>query len=153
MTVRFRFMNVIQPSIAVTYLAFVLVVSVGCNDGLPRRVPVSGKVTIDGEPLTSGSIRFKPSEGRVATGSIGSDGSYLLSTYEPGDGCVPGTYCVTVHAFEDLSDTTRRWLAPKNYAMPKSSGLTATIDQPTDSLDFELTWGGQKGPFVERLGE
>lgn len=49
------------------------------------------------------------------------------------------------------------WLAPKKYWSPASSGLTATIDGPTDSLVIELTWNGGKSFFekanqVEEVG-
>lgn len=151
------------PSIAHSYssaLRFIgeffvtlgLAVSVaGCGDGRPERVPVSGRVLIDGEPLPLGVIQVIPADARVAQGKIGSDGRFELTTYEKGDGCVPGTHSVAVISREILNASAQRWLAPKKYTQPSTSELTVNIDGATDDLVVELTWDGQ-GPFVERAG-
>jgi hypothetical protein len=124
----------------------------GCSDGLPPRVPVAGKVTIDGQPVTFGSIRFVPTDGgRLATAQIGKDGSFTLTAYKLNDGCVPGTHRVAVYSVEEVNDTMGRWYVPRKYSIANSSGLNYTITEPTDSLKIELTWGGVKGPVVERL--
>jgi len=129
-----------------------LVVTVGCGDARPKRVPVSGHVLIDGKPLTFGFIRLVPENGRPATGEIGPDGRFTLTTFEPGDGAVLGTHPVTIFALEQLSSTRQKWHAPKKYTDPKTSGLTATVDRPTDSLRIKLSWEGGK-PFIETVGE
>lgn len=121
----------------------------GCGDGRPKRVPVSGQVLIDGKPLTWGFVRLLPENGRPATGEIGPDGRFTLTTFEDGDGAVLGTHDVIVLANEQLSETTRRWHAPKKYTNAATSGLTQTIDGPTDSLVINLTWDGGH-PFTER---
>jgi len=127
----------------------VIMTVLGCSDGRPRRAPVSGQVLIDGKPLAYGSIRFMPVGARPAMAKIGPDGRFTLKTFKDGDGAVLGTHTVTITANEYLSETSCRWHAPKKYANPKASGLTETIDGPTDSLVIELTWDGGK-PFVER---
>ena len=124
-------------------------IAVGCGDGRPQRVPVSGKVLIDGAPLTRGALRFNPAEGRVATGAIGADGTFELMTYEPGDGVVTGTHAVTVHASEELNDGSVRWFVPKKYHHAATSGLSQTIEGPTNDVVIELTWDGKPGPYVE----
>jgi hypothetical protein len=130
-------------------LCFVVAALLGCGDGRPARVPVSGKVVIDGKPLTLGAVRFTPEQGRQATGEIQRDGSFTLTTFDPNDGVVTGTHVVTVHAREDLGGTKVRWNTPKKYNDAAQSGLTQKIDGPTDSLVIELTWGGKPGPIVE----
>jgi hypothetical protein len=136
----------------VTALALAFICASGCGDGLPPRVPVSGKVTIDGQPVTFGSIRFVPADGgRLATAQIANDGSFTLTAYKLNDGCVPGTHRVAVYAVEEVNDTTGRWYVPRKYSIANSSGLSYTITEPTDSLKIELTWGGVKGPVVDRL--
>jgi hypothetical protein len=137
---------------AFTYavLAACMLVTVGCSDGRPTRVPVSGTVLIDGKPLTKGSIQVIPTGQRPAGGSIGPDGRFMLSCYEINDGVVPGTHAVTVQATEHISERETRWLTPKKYGNAQSSGLTVTIEGPTDDLKIELTWDG-KQPFVERM--
>lgn len=123
----------------------------GCGDGRPARVPVSGKVLIDGQPLNYGAVRFTPADGRPATGELGPDGSFTLTTFESGDGAAPGTHAVTVHPAEQLSSDRMRWHAPKKYQSVKTSEISRTIDGPTDAIVIELTWGGEKGPFVEQM--
>ena len=73
--------------------------------------------------------------------------------YVVGDGLPTGKYLVAVSSYEDINDTTRRWVAPKEYSKVTSSGLTAEITEETDSMNFELTWEGSehKKPWNEKL--
>jgi hypothetical protein len=111
---------------------------------------VSGQVLIDGVPIRSGGVRFFPHDGRPSTGNIDAEGRFSLSTFEPGDGCTLGQHRVAVVSVDELNSVTRRWNVPKTYASPETSGITQTIDGPTDSLVIEITWGSQKGPIVEK---
>ncbi len=123
----------------------------GCG-GLdrPERVPVSGRVLIDGEPLTVGNIQILPDGARAASGKIDSDGRFEMTTFEPGDGVVPGTHRVVVVANEALGGTGQKWHAPKKYVDPAMSNLTVEITEPTDSLEINLSWDGGE-PFVEKF--
>jgi len=85
-------------------------------------------------------------------GHADADGRFTLKTFENGDGAVLGTHPVMILAAEQLSPRKQRWHAPKKYANPKTSGLTAAIDGPTDSLLIELSWEGGK-PFVEIIDQ
>src|SRR3989304_8775852 len=76
--------------------------TVGCSDGRPDRVPVSGEVLIDGAPVTHGSIMFIPMGGRPAGGSIDSQGRFALSCYERKDGATTGVYRVKITAIEPI---------------------------------------------------
>jgi hypothetical protein len=122
----------------------------GCGDGRPERVPVSGRVLIDGKPLETGNIRIHPPANRPASAKIQPDGSFTLSTYEFGDGAVTGTHPVTVTSIKMLSANTVRWLAPKKYTSADTSGLQFEITGPTDSAEINLSWEGGK-PFDERI--
>jgi hypothetical protein len=121
----------------------------GCGDSLPERVPVSGIVTIDGQPLTLGQVTMAPANERASIGAIGPDGRFTLTCYKLADGVVPGTHPISVTAAEQIDEFTVRWLAPKKYQDLKSSGLSATVDKPTADLKIELTWDGAK-PFIEK---
>jgi hypothetical protein len=127
-----------------------LVVS-GCWSKRPKLVPVSGVVTVDGKPLTSGFVRVLPESGRPSGGTVGSDGHFTLGCLTDDDGCMMGTHKVEVQGFENLPGNRRKWLAPRKYAGTATSGLTATIDAPTDALRIELTWAdsAEKGPLIE----
>ncbi len=123
----------------------------GCDDGRPDRVPVAGKVLIDGKPLTLGYIRFVPPDARASGGEIGADGRFTLTCYDGQDGAVLGSHRIEVTAGENLGENAKRWLAPKKYADATTSGLSQEVTGPTDSLVINLTWDG-KAPYVERVG-
>jgi len=131
-------------------VAGVLLTVPGCSDNAVERVPVSGRVLIDGEPLAFGTIIVIPDGVRQAGGKI-VNGEFSLMTYEKGDGTALGTHQVTIFSAETLGPSARKWMIPKHYAVASKSGLTITVDGPTDSALFELSWKGGK-PFVERSG-
>src|SRR6478752_10675518 len=87
------------PIVMLLYLA--AAVAIGCTKkGGLATAPVSGKVTYRGKAVPTGTVMFVPSEGPAATGEIGSDGSYKLTTFSPGDGAVIGTHKVTITALQ-----------------------------------------------------
>lgn len=120
----------------------------GCGDGRPGRVQVSGQVLIDGEPLSHGSIQFVPSGGRPAVAKLDDQGKFTLSTYGKYDGVIPGEHLIAINGSEELSSSKKKWHAPKKYFNHKTSGLSETISEPTDSLTIEITWDGGE-PFIE----
>ncbi|QDV70001.1 hypothetical protein Poly24_37200 [Rosistilla carotiformis] len=125
---------------------------VGCGpSGHPGLIPVSGKVTIDGEPLQTGTVEFIPdtskgTTGQVAFGQIGADGTFQLRTFEPNDGVKPGSYKVGVQAMEVVpfdpeapEPPSDKSLIPTRYADAITSGLTAEVKpESNDPLQFEL---------------
>lgn len=137
------------PTLAVTVVGLMALTGCGDDKGL---VPVSGTVTIDGKPLTTGQVMVSPEGHRPSVGPLDEQGRFQLTCYEKGDGAIPGTYAASVMAVEQIGERELRWYAPKKYASNVSSGLTVTIDGPTDDLNIALTWDGSRhtGPFVER---
>ena len=147
---------------ALAGMGAVLVLGCGDPSGLPKRYPVSGTVTYQGKPVEKGRINFIPTQadGRAAGGEI-ENGEYSLTTAEPGDGAIPGSYKVTIIAVE--VDTTKlkeiakggqfhhdkafakavrtaKKLVPSKYQLPDTSGLTAEVKAQTNSgVNFELT--------------
>lgn len=80
-----------------------LVVLGGCGGGSQvDTAPVAGTVTANGEPVAGGSLTFTPAadgdkilSGKPATAIVQEDGSYVLTTYEAGDGAVVGKHKVS----------------------------------------------------------
>lgn len=124
-----------------------LSVSTGC-DNRPRRVPVSGQVLIDGQPLTTGFVRVVPDNARAATGEIGKDGSFRLTTFDEHDGVVLGQHKVEIVALESQGPTAVKWLTPRKYQDSKTSELTIDVRAPITDWKLELSWDGEQ-PFVE----
>src|SRR5260370_31247199 len=69
---------------------------------LPEPVPARGKVLLpSGQPLRGGRIQFNRLDppNVDAFGDVGSDGSFMLTTYQPDDGAVPRRYVVTISPY------------------------------------------------------
>lgn len=75
--------------------AFLLLNLVGCNtSGLS---PVEGVLKLDGVPLANASIQFIPQgTGRDATAGTNANGEFVMSTNQPRDGVMAGTYKVVI---------------------------------------------------------
>ena len=78
----------------------------GRGDGLPRQ-EVAGKVILDGQPLSDGSIEFQPeatSGGPVVPGGgLIAAGAYRIAREQ---GLVPGTYKVMIFSHRAVSGMT-----------------------------------------------
>jgi hypothetical protein len=74
----------------------------GCGPGNGLTLGrVQGKVIYKGEPVKYGTVSFVPdttkgTDGPIAMGNIKSDGSYILSTSDAGDGAVVGHHKVSI---------------------------------------------------------
>ncbi len=73
----------------------------GREPASPPRFPVTGSVTVNGEPLEAGRIRFSPLSGTSTPGtSLGVvNGSYMTTVEE---GLMEGEYRVEIEAEENL---------------------------------------------------
>lgn len=125
-------------------------IAVGCGDGRPSRLPMSGQVLIDGEPLTFGSVQFVPTNARPSVAKLDEEGRFTLSCYGEKDGIVPGVHRVQVNAAEWISDNERKWHAPPKYFRYQTSGITQEVTETTEAVVINLTWNGKK-PFVEKV--
>jgi hypothetical protein len=107
----------------------------GCGRGdLPPLGDVSGKVTLDGEPLVGVIINFKPESGRAATATTDEEGNYTL-TYTYG---VKGTKLgpSTVMFEWPLGESGRR--IPAKY-IGLNSELKVDVGDDGAEQNFELT--------------
>ncbi len=127
----------------------------GCG-GVAGRPPlgrVSGKVTYNGQPVTTGSVIFTPSKsdngGHIATGPIGSDGSYSLTTFDTGDGAVIGQHVVTVESREKMSGPPMdkqgritykpsKMTVPDKYTNPEKTPFRYTVEPSGNTINLEL---------------
>ncbi len=114
---------------------------VGCGgNGRPKTVPISGRVTIDGQPPgESGKLFFtctQPAEGyanRPASGSFDVDGNYRVMSWEPDDGLVPGHYTVNLMP-ADMSATK----IPTKYHQSGTSGLEVDVPIDDGPITFDI---------------
>ena len=111
----------------------------GCGSSqamLPDLIPVKGKVTYHGRPLTLGTIHFEPDGfGRMASGQLQSDGSYVLSTLKVADGVVAGVHRVFI---SDVDKKLARDREFKKFTQANNSNLTAEVSPEKTEFNFDL---------------
>jgi hypothetical protein len=101
---------------------------------------VKGRILLaGGKPLTSGRVTFIASDGLgpPASGDIGPDGAFTLSTRKPGDGAPAGTYKVRIEPAARKTGTRRanRPGFPLKYIDEDSSGLAVTVKSEPNQLE------------------
>lgn len=91
-------------------LLFMLGLLLGCGPQGAGRLPVSGAVRLNGQPLATGSIQFTPHEhAGLSSGGIIENGDYRL----PRDkGLPPGKYLVRIFSPEDAAPTSTEIAVP-----------------------------------------
>src|SRR5437879_1397288 len=81
-------------------IAVLLLGGPGCGSGRPKIYKVTGKVTLDGQPLSGAVVQFVPADPasglEIARGTAGADGVYNLTTYNTNDGAMEGDYKVVI---------------------------------------------------------
>jgi hypothetical protein len=157
---RFRLLSTAAARGGLWLVLAIAAAATGCGgDEGPPRVAVSGVVSLDGQPLPSGQIRFIPTgetKGPAAAGTI-ENGAYQLPQSE---GPILGTHRVEIEAtgFEGFAIDDETAFAEnverKKGGMPKNpvpeiynrrSTLTATVSEDgSRTFDFPLSsHGGQ----------
>lgn len=125
-------------------LAPALLMAIGCGGrgDRPATAPVSGRVTLNGEAVTSGYVLVSPNKGKSAVGKIGADGAFVLGTYGKGDGVVVGSHPLTLMPVPPDEETTppEAVVPPARYGSVRTSGLEIVV--PAEGLSdyaIELT--------------
>jgi hypothetical protein len=128
-------------------VGLVLALIAGCGGDVegPPTVPVSGTLTVDGKPVSQGTVHFHPANGRPATGMV-KDGKFTLTTYTEGDGAIPGKNQVSVEVVEEVptkdGDTTVKSLILPRYMNPATS-----------KIQLDLRASGYKNLQIDIKGE
>lgn len=155
------------PVLILAILTTLCVVGCGGPDGelafLKDLVPATGRVTLDGEPLSGAIVTFFPdiavAGGREATAVTDADGVYELVTPVPGasrnqsKGALPGEYVVSIskiampdgrpvpEGITDDADAMEKGAeesVPAKYSDPQASTLKATVAPPKAENNFDL---------------
>lgn len=134
-------------------VAVVLLAGFGCTSEPPRGT-VTGIVSVNGVPLSEGTIYFENlAKGVALTGQIKSDGSFKLASHQ-GAGLVVGSYQVAISPEAMLMSADEIPLAGKNprkpndvkkspvpqkYYKTSTSELTAEIKEGSNPpINFDL---------------
>lgn len=118
----------------------------------PTIVPVTGRVTLDDEPVEGATVMMIPAEGRPATGLTDTKGEFRMTTLGDNDGAVVGNHRITVSLVKlpegpidyEVADSPEslkllQHIIPARYDNPKTSGLTAEVRRGMEPLDLNLT--------------
>jgi hypothetical protein len=163
-----RFIDLASLELATS--AVLLASTIGCGGGsdhLPRG-QVTGKVTLNGEPVSAATILFRPETGRAGRGKVENGVIVDASTYGGNDGIVLGSHKIAVQPIPEVAPVTTSRMdespisgksvqplpsyakdmsqpkakpvdIPAKYQDPDRSGLTAEITDDGNELSLELT--------------
>ena len=135
--------------------------SVGCGGSSHGPLgQVKGTITLEGQPISEGTIVFEVTNARPATGSIQAGRIVDVTCYEPNDGVPVGTAAVAIFATGSTpapmveatpanpGDNTKldkdymgggaKSLIPKRYNDPATSELTCEIVSGMNQVTFDL---------------
>ncbi len=121
-----------------------IAVAVGCGrDVGPPLIPVTGKVTINGQPASEGGVVFRDMNHAMVQliGAIESDGKYSIM-YNRRLGAPPGKYRVTV-----LVTETKKGPDGKPTGLPRTLSNSKFSDPKKTPLEVEVKEGAAPEAF------
>lgn len=117
----------------------------GCGGDMPKTVGVTGSVTFDGQkPPGPGIVYFLPqsaAEGfplRPGTADFDATGAYKTTTFEPGDGLMPGKYKIYIECWEtapNMEGKPVKSFVPKKFQSGETSGFELDVTVKDRSLE------------------
>jgi hypothetical protein len=125
-----------------------VVAVLGCSSNQPERNEVTGKVTLDGQPVTEGIVTFHGGNNAKASGAVMANGTYTVSD-PPTGRCeitvagVPGNSIGAKqegggHSAGVPGFGSRPSVIPKKYGRP-GNGLSHEVQPGPQTKDLELT--------------
>jgi hypothetical protein len=127
----------------VAMLAVILIV--GCSNSEPTG-SVSGKVILDGQPITAGTVCYMSEDGFAAVGEVGADGSFTLDDQLPA-----GSYTVSVSPPQITEAPGAADAAipqspiPEGYFDESTSDIVQEIKEGENTVTIDLKSSGPAG--------
>jgi hypothetical protein len=109
----------------------------GKSADFPDLAPVSGTITMDGEPLANASVTFESEKGATSFATTDAEGKYVLAYKGPHMGAGIGGNVVRVTTALDAPPDPR-WRDPIPAIYNEKSELTATVAAGENVFDFAL---------------
>lgn len=135
------------PSTCVFGFSLLLVASLGCSpENSLGRQPISGTISVNGQPLSLGSILFAPNDpGGVSSGAEIENGTYSIPAHQ---GLTTGSYTVRIYATDEEAEQvaptlpgpgvkTQPELIPAAYNMKSKLTLEVRDEPAVFDLDIE----------------
>jgi hypothetical protein len=127
-------------------VAAIVSLACGCSPSLPPKpatYPVHGTVSLNGEPVHGGNIKFKPvapANGPAGQAPVAKDGTYKAFVFVDQDGLVPGEFAVEIET--DMRTATllgaEPTMIPAKYQKSETSELKCTVKAEDNTIDFNL---------------
>jgi hypothetical protein len=118
-------------ALAISFLA-------GCGEETGGKLPVSGTITLKGQPIADGSIQFESAS--AFTGAAIKDGKYQIPAAQ---GLLPGTYTVRISAPESTAPPAE----PGGEIAPPVADRVPAEYNVNSTLKFEAKPGADKFDF------
>ena len=102
--------------------------------------PVTGKVTFKGQQPVGATVVLHPVTGRrrtiLPTGTVKSDGSFAITSYDPEDGAPQGEYVATIewYKYEPKLGGVGPNVLPRKYASSKTSPIRVSVNAGAGEL-------------------
>ena len=132
-------------ALAITLAASLAALTTGCGGGARPLYRGGGKVAFaDGKPLAGGWVELKPVGSDLKTssrGQIQEDGTFELSTFEPGDGAYEGEYLVAVVPPPSVNPNKMQFPPPAihpKFSRFETSGFKFTVSPDAAKNQFAI---------------
>jgi hypothetical protein len=118
---------------ALALLLSTALLAVGCGESWLEVFPVSGSIKFNGQTPAGAQLVFhavNPADPAAPApkASVKPDGSFVVTSYQSGDGAPPGDYVVTVEWYQvDKDGNVGPNVVPKEYSDPKASPIKVTV--------------------------
>lgn len=109
----------------------------GCEEKRIEVFPVSGRVTYQGKPPAGAVVVLHPVatspelEGVAPSGTVGGDGAFTITVYDPGDGAPPGDYVATIQwrKYVPAEGGAGPNVLPEQYASAATSPVKISVEK------------------------
>lgn len=136
-----------KPVLLLFTASLIFSMTAGCGGPTDGRISVSGTVTIDGKPLSDGSVTFYSNNASSGVGII-EGGKFTVSQSATSEGMQPGNYQVAIQSWEvepgsvneagDIVEDGKSRI-PEKYNSTATSELLANITDENSRLEFFLS--------------
>ena len=127
----------------VACVSLILALSVtGCGGDGPELEVVTGKVTLNGDPLPDADVEFQPDEGSPSYGMTDDKGRYDLMYTRDKRGAMLGEHTVRIMTPTTDTDAQGNEVRVPQQVPPKynaGSKLTREVKPGKNRIDFQLT--------------
>jgi hypothetical protein len=145
-------MSLASRPLVLLVLVLASVLLFGCGRKGPEIIPVKGTITFGGGPWPKPGVVYftlDPSapgtSGHPALGKFDVEGKLTVTTFQKGDGLVPGRYKLAVECWEIPprmgSPTPAKSYLPKRYQSAVASGLAVLVESGQRLVRIQLEVG------------